>query len=184
MIPRRMIEEARHATERLAAGAGCPTVLMELLDKLEAGAPVEVQPSADQRRDGPMVLARPRQNGKTSELIQWLINGHRVEDWPGWSRVIVTPTTHQQKIMLNRWAQQVDPLIPGGLSKVVITAAELHNRAPGKRIQASIEIGFDDVDTFLWSTLSVLPDVITMTARPVATLPGPDPRQYVPLPHI
>jgi hypothetical protein len=181
VIPRAMIEEARLVTERLAAGTGCPTVLMELLDLLEAGAPVE-SPPTDRRMDGPMVIARPRGRGKTSELIQWLVNGHLVQGWPGWSRLIVVADERMQKSMMDTWNHQVRPLVPGGLGKVVITAAELHNRVPGTRINQGIQVAFDDIDALLWATLGLLPDVMTMTARPVASLPGPDPRPPIRLP--
>lgn len=183
MIPRAMVEEARLVTERLAAGTGCPTVLMELLDLLEAGAPVET-PRTDRRTDGPLLIARPRYRGKTSELIQWLVNGRRVDGWPGWSRLIVVADSNRQLTMMGTWNHQVHPLVPGGLGKTVITAPELHNRIPGMRINQGIEVGFDDVDAVLWATLGILPDVMTMTARPVATLPGREsivPPEYPPI---
>jgi len=35
------------------------------------------------------VLVEDRREGKTTELIKWLLQGHRQEGYPQWSRVIV-----------------------------------------------------------------------------------------------
>lgn len=36
------------------------------------------------------IVARPRQGGKTTEALRWLLEGRPVGGWPGWSRIIVT----------------------------------------------------------------------------------------------
>ncbi len=44
---------------------------------------------------GPRVLVRPRRAGKTHEAIQWVLEGHRIDTYPGWSRVLIVPDMRQ-----------------------------------------------------------------------------------------
>jgi len=38
------------------------------------------------------VIARPRQSGKTTDVIEWLRGGERTGGYPGWTRVMLVPT--------------------------------------------------------------------------------------------
>jgi len=41
------------------------------------------------------VIVRDRRQGKTTELIKWLLQGHMQEGYPQWSRVLVVAASNQ-----------------------------------------------------------------------------------------
>ena len=45
-------------------------------------------------RDTMQVIVTGRQGGKTSAIVDWLLEGHSIAPYPGWSRVIPVSYTH------------------------------------------------------------------------------------------
>lgn len=45
------------------------------------------------------LIHRPRQNGKTSELIEWVKGGAEVPGYPGWSRVLLVSSLQQADLL-------------------------------------------------------------------------------------
>lgn len=37
-------------------------------------------------------LIQPRRAGKTHKLVHWVLEGEKTASYPGWSRVLITPT--------------------------------------------------------------------------------------------
>lgn len=47
------------------------------------------------------VIQLPRQAGKTNKLIEWIKEGHLIDSYPGWSRVILTSTIQEADMIRN-----------------------------------------------------------------------------------
>jgi len=112
----------------------------------------------------PRVMAQDRQQGKTSALVDWLLDGHVVDGWPGWSRVIVFVDAKRQMDVTRTHNHRVVGLVPGGLGKVGVTVSEWARFQHG--LARGIEWALDDADAFIAERMG-MPNVMTMTARAV-----------------
>ena len=54
------------------------------------------------------VLTRDRGRGKTWNAIEWLLDGHRVRGYPGWSRVLVEPNRAMFMRVREDWWSQIE----------------------------------------------------------------------------
>jgi hypothetical protein len=125
-----------------------------------------------------IVVAAGRGMGRTTALATWLLDGHPVPGWPGWSRVLVLPDA--------RRCQQIIDELPGihaalreagtpGFGKLAITLAELHQlgtRGRG-RIDPDVTFALDDADHALASVCGgITPAVISVegVSRTVAEI--------------
>lgn len=117
------------------------------------------------------VFTTERGEGKSTELLHWLLRGEPIDAWPTWSRVIVVSTArearllsfHHQKsehlgeLLLARGGPELDTLI-------LVYDSDL----PRRRILDNVEVAVDNVDLLLAHLLHQMPAVVTMTGEPVS----------------
>lgn len=116
------------------------------------------------------VIARDRGDGKTTALVGWLLDGHRIDGWPGWSRLLVVADGQRVQAIHNGYAfpEQDHALraagCEGGLGKVVVTLAEAVS-VSRRGLARDVEWALDDVETVLADVFGVfgLPAVLTVT---------------------
>lgn len=125
------------------------------------------------RPDATSVLVLGHAEGKTTQLVQWLIGGEVVDGWPGWSRVLVVAngdrvrsihngvTFHQQNLELREAGCE------GGLGKVVITIAEWTRMIRQTR---DVQWALDDAEELIRMQFGALPTAMTMTGRAIRSL--------------
>ena len=115
-----------------------------------------------------IVLASPRQQGRTSTLITWLIGGHRVQGWPQWSRVLVVPTARDVARLIGDYPElqhELWTLGNGGLGKLAISFDELRRMAlyGHSRIDPDVTFALDDADVILRNACGgILPALISV----------------------
>lgn len=116
------------------------------------------------------VLTTERGEGKSTELLHWLLRGDPRDHWPGWSRVIVVSTSrearllafHHQRseylheLMLARGGPELDKLI-------LVYGSDVR-----PHLLDRVEVAVDNVDLLLAGLLFKTPAVITMTGEPVS----------------
>lgn len=99
------------------------------------------------------VMVTGRQGGKTSAMIQWMLNGYSINRYPYWSRVIVCPSITQAMHFAKRLREATEDFDENeswvwDLRKAVWCADDLI--AVGKQYGLrDIEIGIDDAETFI-----------------------------------
>lgn len=117
-----------------------------------------------------IVVADHRRAGRTTRLAAWLIWGHEIDTWPGWSRVLVVLDEQRARNLMHEWCTEGTELhglhlvlrerFQPSLGKLVITLRELlglHGADP------RIEIALDDADAVLVHALHGLrPAVVTI----------------------
>jgi len=135
------------------------------------------------------VLVRDRREGKTTELIKWLLEGHMQDGYPQWSRVIVTPTSkmvvHTSKMVASHLSgeylcQHSNPHLAEGckfahkhtaaqISKAVWGFKDFNFNAQGAR---EFEYALDDADflytgnsTTLYSPNGRRPSIVVLTGE-------------------
>jgi hypothetical protein len=131
------------------------------------------------------VIVRDRREGKTTELIKWLLEGKAQEGYPGWSRVIVEPTkgmvVHADRMLKRHiadtgWVPRVDQMLDGRLTtkdaehrvladvrKAIWGMSDFNFNAVGRR---DFEFAVDDLDQFISERFNYrMPTVITMTGE-------------------
>lgn len=90
-------------------------------------------------------LIRDRQQGKTTDLIEWVKQGEKTNRYPGWSRILVA--ANMQRADQLRGGDPTDPNHPTGLEyQQVFFVDELLN---AHRIDPDVELALDDADTIL-----------------------------------
>lgn len=99
------------------------------------------------------VMVTGRQGGKTSAMIQWMLNGHSINHYPYWSRVIVCPSITQVMYFSKRLREATDDLDEDerwvwDLRKAVWCVDDLVAVGKHHGIQ-DIEIGIDDAEMFI-----------------------------------
>lgn len=132
------------------------------------------------------VLVDDRQRGKTTKLVQWLLEGEPRANYPGWSRIIVCPdqgrvvfvTDMVKKFTQGEWndlAQIPDDaahsvrrraVTLANIRKAVWSLDELRNNSFGGRMEV-FDYALDDAELMLGQYLRVhkAPEVITMTGQ-------------------
>lgn len=117
-----------------------------------------------------IVITDRRQTGRTTRLAAWLIWGHEIDNWPGWSRVLVVLDDQRARGLMHEWCTEGTELhglhlalrerFQPSLGKLVITLRELLGlRGADPRIEWAI----DDADAVLAHALhGLFPAVITI----------------------
>lgn len=118
----------------------------------------------------PKAFLRARQSGKTTELLRWLLRGHRVDEPPGWSRVVLTANRQTLKHMLLsfRWVDEElkRRRFTHGFNGVIYTLDEAAH--PPQRLWfagSQVEVAIDNLDLYLQSQLGFLPALFSMTGE-------------------
>jgi hypothetical protein len=80
-------------------------------------------PARARHRAGLQALIAERAEGKTTQLVEWLLGGEAIDKWPSWSRVLIVPHVQQMKNVVDRFRVADQELrdrgCPGGLRKSV-----------------------------------------------------------------
>lgn len=111
------------------------------------------------------VLVLDRQQGKTTWAIRWLMGGHKVDGWPGWSRVLVVMTANEARRILIDYPDEQGKLHAmgnGGLGKLVITLDEARHALSVADPQ--VEVAFDNADLLVERALGRRPALVTYNA--------------------
>lgn len=121
------------------------------------------------------VLATERQEGKTTELLSWLLGGESINLWPSWSRVIIVDTTSEALHLTQHHPAGIatDYLLrqKGGpvLSKLVLVYDKDQYAIRSRLHLANVEVGVDNVDHLLHRLLHQMPAYVTLTGQAVKT---------------
>lgn len=132
-----------------------------------------------------IVITDGRQTGRTTALLRWLIGGHPVDGWPGWSRVLIVATARDaQRIIVDypELQHELRHRFTPALGKLVISVHELphvlHVADP------AVAYAVDNADWIIEHALGVRPAVLTIEG--VATDPDdpidPGPDDEAPIP--
>jgi hypothetical protein len=112
------------------------------------------------------IIAMDQQRGKTTLATQWLMNGQKIDTYPGWSRVLVCA---------NRAAvPSTSYMMPmGPWRKCVFSIDDLRSAMRGAIVPGTVEVGVDDADALIFAALraNVRPALVTLTGH--AVLPTP-----------
>jgi hypothetical protein len=119
------------------------------------------------RSDQVSTLLAGRREGKTTQLIEWLLQGESIEPWPGWSRVLIVTTAKLIDPIRDNFRaadQQLrDRGCVGGLGKVVLSVGSY----PLHRLRLSdVEVAVDNAEDLITQQLGFRPDVVSMTGVP------------------
>lgn len=118
----------------------------------------------------PQWVIADRQQGKSTALVTWLLGGHRVWGWPGWSRVLVVAHGQRAAEYIERMPQLQHELWgkrTGGLGKLVITVEEMRGL---RGLDPTVEFALDDVEALLARLLPM--PVAVLSATGTAVTPG------------
>jgi hypothetical protein len=120
----------------------------------------------------PRVFLADHLKGKTTQLVQWLLQGEPRASWPSWSRVLLVATVRDvhNVVAQHQEANQVLRTKDGpALSKIVLCAERdayaVHTRL---RLQ-DVEVALDDADRWLRAQLGFMPALMSMTAKPLTS---------------
>ena len=98
-------------------------------------------------------LVRPRQSGKTFEIVDWVRQGKATDSYPFHSRVIVTPNIAQADLIRRTY-----PLLD---YREVFSLSEWKNARLGAQ---PVEVGIDNVDLILHEMLGWPSQISLVTA--------------------
>jgi hypothetical protein len=115
------------------------------------------------------IIQGDRGLGKTTALIEWLLEGHKILGYPGWSRVIICPnhaqTTHATAKLREAtkvWSE--DSPETWDMRKCVWDLSDLRSGLRGTR-RDEVELGFDNFDMYL--------DILGLPRLAVVTMSEP-----------
>jgi hypothetical protein len=125
-------------------------------------------PARTRERLGLRALVAERQEGKTTQLVEWLLGGEPIEAWPSWNRLLVVVNEQRYAYVLDRFGAASRKLeekgCAGGLGKVVVSAN--FDKFVIQRMRlADVEVAVDDAEELIAQQLGFLPDVVSMTAK-------------------
>lgn len=113
------------------------------------------------------IMVTGRQGGKTAAMIQWLLAGHSIDRYPGWSRVILCPTDDQVHYLTSRVRRATDSMMIAGpdmwnICKAIWSTHDLISvqKHHGTR---DLEFGVDNAERVIESILHQELSFITMT---------------------
>jgi hypothetical protein len=108
------------------------------------------------------ITVRGRQEGKTTEIIEWVLEGHPIPAYPFWSRIVRTHSIQEGvriwDILRPRLEELTGPQMP---PFIVYTHNE---RIVGQH--PSVEVGIDNLDLYLAQKFGNV-GLVTMTGNPV-----------------
>jgi len=116
------------------------------------------------------VLVSARGGGKTYRSIEWLIEGEKIDGWPGWSRVLVVPTAQRCRSLTKEHAdgelgRKFYEKAGVSLSKVVLNVDEYRTfRGIDKR---QFEIAVDGTESLIEQALGWRPSWVTYDGESV-----------------
>lgn len=99
------------------------------------------------------IVARPRQGGKTTEVVEWIQQGARTDSYPGWSRVLLTHTVHDADRVRRDF----------GLDYHQVFSIEEWRTARLGRLP--VEVAMDNADIVLANLIGQWPVMLTMTGE-------------------
>ena len=110
-----------------------------------------------------------RQGGKTTAMIQWLLNGKPIDKYPYWSRVILCPT-HEQVVYVTKRVHEVTALLDEDdqstwdIRKAIWSLEDLNSvrKHHGTR---DIEVGVDNMELIVENILNGPIAFTTMTGK-------------------
>lgn len=114
-----------------------------------------------------------RQTGKTTKMIAWLLEGHPINDYPGWSRAIVCAThemvvhvTHEVREATRIWEGTFPHHSLADLRKAIWSVEDLQYLSRGIKLD-DFEYAVDNAEIVLARALRVYqsPTIITMTGE-------------------
>lgn len=121
-----------------------------------------------ERKDGPVVLVTGRREGKSSELMGWLIEGETVLAWPHWSRGIIVADQRRAD-----WLVRQNVVVRSYLDRLNVDMRNLFT-VPGqygsRAAAQDTEFAVDDAETILANLLGLDPVVLTLTGTLVLHL--------------
>jgi hypothetical protein len=121
-------------------------------------------PARSRHHAGLLALLAERQEGKTTQLIDWLLDGETIDKWPSWSRVLIVPNPRQMEDIVSRFRAADQELrdkgCPGGLGKVILTAG---GYALTRLRLADVEVAVDNAEMLIEQQLGLRPDLVSMT---------------------
>lgn len=127
-------------------------------------------PARARHRAGLRALIAERQEGKTTQLIEWLLGGEPIDKWPAWSRVLIVPNPRQMEYIVDRFKtadrELRDKGCPGGLQKVVLTAG---GYGLTRLRLADVEVAVDNAEELIEQQLGLRPDIVSMTGSVFGT---------------
>lgn len=111
-------------------------------------------------------LVDDRHSGKTTKLMQWLIEGKVIEEYPGWSRALVLLST-QQLLFVREAYPGADQILrergcPGGLGKVLLSRGDIRGYLRG---QPRVELAVDDAEELFAEMLGIRPAVVSVNGE-------------------
>jgi hypothetical protein len=101
--------------------------------------------------------------GKTTKLIKWVKQGHEINTWPYWSRIIITHTMQNADLLRNTMRKE------HGMDRIgldyhqVFFLGEWQNRGQGAQ-RESVEVGLDNADLVLQEVLGDYTKLSVVTA--------------------
>lgn len=130
-------------------------------------------PARSRHRAGPRAVLAERQEGKTTQLVEWLIGGEPIDAWPSWSRVLIVPDPRQMDDLVSRFkvADQTlrDKGCRGGLPKVILTVGSY---ALTRLRLADVEVAVDNADHLIEQAIGLVPDLVSMTGSVFGAQPA------------
>jgi len=118
------------------------------------------------------VVTAQRRTGRTTALATWLLDGHSVPGWPGWSRVLVLADARRCQQIIDELAGVHAALREAGtpgFGKLAISLAELHTLATrGRgRIDPGVTFALDDADWIITHACGgITPALISIEGTP------------------
>ena len=108
-----------------------------------------------------------RQTGRTERLLKWMLQGYAIDEYPGWSRVVVCPTFRQVVWVQRRLRKHITDVpantqrCPDAVwAKAVWVASTVSDRLRGSSHE--LEIGIDNFDALVSQLMGFAPSVIVM----------------------
>jgi hypothetical protein len=114
------------------------------------------------------VILGDRHTAKTTKVIDWLLAGNPIPEYPGWSRAVVCPTHDRVLRITNevrrRTEGQPDSRALWDLRKAIWSAVDLRSVVRGRNLSGT-EYAIDDFDLMFYQVTGVQkpPTLITMT---------------------
>lgn len=112
------------------------------------------------------IIALDSGQGKTTLATAWLMNGRKIDTYPGWSRVLVC--MNRKAVPDTTYSMPIGPW-----RKCVFSVDDLRSAMRGAIQPGTVEVAVDDVELLIAEALhaNVMPSLVTLTGR--AILPAP-----------
>jgi hypothetical protein len=112
----------------------------------------------------PQALLTGRRQGKTTELVDWLVKGKKIDKMPGWSRVLLVADEARVQWTLRNFRKQDLELQARGFKSGLQSLIYRFDAPNRQYFINNVEFAIDDLDDFLSQYFYRLPAVFSMTA--------------------